>query len=104
MSINLFPNTVAATGVSPNLIEVGQGQTVGSVQFEVVTTATVKLQASNDPRVKTAPASAVWSDITAGDSADAMYSINARYKYIRGNVTAWTAGDVNAWVCLVNEA
>jgi len=96
-AINLLPNTVAATGAGdPMALE--NGQKIGSAHVDIGTTATVKIQVSNDPRVETDPANAQWVDLTSGDTADAMYNIDTNYSYIRANVTAWTAGDVNVWV------
>lgn len=102
MAISLLPNTVTGT-ITGDWVFIGPGQKVDSVNFEVVTTATVKLQGTNDPRAITEPTSVVAHDITSGDTTDAGYFVDGGFDYVRANVTAWTAGDVNAWIKVISQ-
>lgn len=99
--MNLLPNTVSGTG-SQHVVKLSPNQRIQSVQVEVVTTATVDIEVSNDPRVETDESNAVWSKLVQGVTADAAYPIDESWTYLRANVTAHTAGDVNAWVKLDN--
>lgn len=56
-----------------------------TVQVEGITTATVKLEGSND--------GTNWVELRAS-TADEAYTTSDAFAWLRGNVTAWTSGTI----------
>ena len=89
-------NAVVATGAS-NPVSPGNDRV--TMQVTGITVATVQLQASIDGTnyvaVGTTTAGASG---TAGLTADGCLTLDAAYKYVRANVTAWTSGTITVWL------
>ena len=61
------------------------------IYIQIAATATVKIE--------TSPDGAAWFDTSiTGKTASGYFALNEVHRFIRANVTAWTAGAVNVWV------
>ncbi len=81
-------NAQAATGAAA-AHEVN-GDQLG-IYIQIATTATVKIE--------TSPDGVTWFDTSiTGRTTSGYVALNELHRFIRANVTAWTAGTVNVWV------
>jgi hypothetical protein len=88
---------VTGTGAG-DPIPVGDQQNVPiriPVQISGITVATVVMQATLDDQGAVNGGTAVWETIVNGSfTANTMTSLDTAYRFIRGNVTAWTSGTI----------
>ena len=85
----LLPATSAlATGDAHKLVSMNK-----SFQTIITGTATVIIEASNDPLVETNVAASTWVTLFT-DSASAGHIDNGPWKYYRARVSAYTSGSV----------
>lgn len=75
------------------VVVTGAGKVFGAAGFRAIscqvsgiTTATVQIQGSND--------GTNWDLLEAAITADDIYQVEMGAKYLRGNVTIWTAGAI----------
>jgi len=94
---NLFESAVTSTQYSTHY-EIPHNHRIESVQLVIGNTATGKFQVTNDPNHTN------WVDLTAGSSATAGYKVGSYYRFIRAAVTAYTTGDVDAYVGLKTQS
>lgn len=85
-------SAVVATGASQPF-QPGNGMC--SMQVKGITTATVKMEASNNgvDYIAVGELTSGASGV-AGLTADGMLTLYRPYKYVRANVTAWTSGTI----------
>lgn len=81
-------DAVVAAGVGSSVEVVGDHL---GFYISIATTATVK--------VETSPDGTTWFDTSiAGKSASGYFALEEAHRYVRANVTAWTAGAVSVWL------
>jgi len=89
-AVKILDGAVATGAGSAHEVE---GTRLG-VYIQVATTATVKIE--------TSPDGALWMDSgITGKTATAYFALDETHRFVRANVTAWTAGAVNVWVAQV---
>lgn len=77
-------NAAVATGRG-TILSLGERAKTVRAYITIAATATVKLEVSHD--------GSTFFDILTGITASGIYEF-AAYKYVAGNVTAWTSGAV----------
>lgn len=105
-SYHVLLNGASATGVGSSRHPFAKDKSFHAI---LTGTATVVVEGSNDPRVITDPANAVWISIrdtgsnVAGPPAISFtatggQSNNEPWKHVRANVTAFTSGTVSVFI------